>query len=140
VLTRFVLHLPFIWSEEAARFLFFWVALLGAAMSVRARRHFVLDVTGVAARSDRKIGPADLVPDACVLAFSLLLLVEGIGYVGVGLLRTASNSQVNMGLVYAAIPVFAGLSALYAAGNLAGDVAALSRGESAAPFPPAGAE
>lgn len=147
VLTRFVLHLPFIWSEEAARFLFFWVALLGAAMSVKARRHFVLDVSGAAKRGEREIGWVDLVPDACVLAFSLLLLVEGIGYVGVGWLRTASNSQVNMGLVYAAIPVFAGLSALYAAGNLAADIGALlgggPEGPASAPAPasrPAGAE
>ena len=46
VLTRFVLHAPIIWSEEVARFLFFWVVLLGAAMSVKDRRHFVIDVTG----------------------------------------------------------------------------------------------
>lgn len=150
VLTRFVLHLPFIWSEEAARFLFFWVALLGAAMSVRARRHFALDVTagrraagrpalditgaGTLSTSARvrgirgRVRLPDLIPDACVLAFSVLLMVQGIGYVGVGWLRTASNSQVNMGLVYAAIPVFAVLSALYAAGNLIVDVAALRAG------------
>ena len=46
VVSRFVIHAPFIWSEEAARFLFFWVVLLGAAMSVKDRRHFVIDVTG----------------------------------------------------------------------------------------------
>lgn len=128
VLTRFVLHVPFIWSEELARFLFFWVALLGAAMSVKSRRHFVLDVRSGASAGGRDVGAVDLVPDLCVLAFSVLLMVQGIGYVGVGWLRTASNSQVNMGLVYAAIPVFAGLSALYAAGNLIVDVAALRAG------------
>ena len=44
VVNRLALHLPIIWSEEAARFLFFWVVLLGAAIGVRQRRHFVLDV------------------------------------------------------------------------------------------------
>ena len=29
VLDRLVLHQSFIWSEEVARFLFFWVVLLG---------------------------------------------------------------------------------------------------------------
>jgi TRAP-type C4-dicarboxylate transport system permease small subunit len=132
VFTRFVLHVPFIWSEEAARFLFFWVALLGAAMSVRTRRHFVLDVRGAARRADRKIHLPDLVPDLCVLAFAVLLLAQGIGYTGVGFLRTASNSQINMAAVYAAIPVFAALTALYAAGNLVLDTAALLRGGAAA--------
>ena len=132
VFTRFVLHVPFIWSEEAARFLFFWVALLGAAMSVRTRRHFVLDVRGAARRADPEIHLPDLAPDLCVLAFAVLLLAQGIGYAGVGFLRTASNSQVNMAAVYAAIPVFAALTALYAAGNLVLDAAALLRGGAAA--------
>jgi TRAP-type C4-dicarboxylate transport system permease small subunit len=120
VLTRFVLHVPFIWSEEVARFLFFWVVLLGSAMSVRSRRHFVLDI-GLD-RSDAEPGPGrvalDMVPDLCVLGFSVFLLWQGIGYSGTGLLRTATNSRLNMALVYGAIPVFAALSILYAAANL----------------------
>ncbi|MEX2531793.1 MAG: TRAP transporter small permease [Gemmatimonadota bacterium] len=121
VFTRFVLHIPAIWSEEVARFLFFWVVLLGSAMSVKSRRHFVIDVT-MSGRPAVGAGVAGLllrlVPDLCVLGFSLLLVVEGIGYAEVGLLRTATNSGVNMALVYAAIPVFAGLSAVYSAGNI----------------------
>jgi TRAP-type transport system small permease protein len=116
VLTRFVLHAPFIWSEEVARFLFFWVVLLGAAMSVRRRRHFVVDVTGGRRGG---LGPRgrllfDAVPDLCVLGFSVFLLVQGIVYTRVGLFRVATNSGLSMGLVYAALPVFALLSIVYA--------------------------
>jgi TRAP-type C4-dicarboxylate transport system permease small subunit len=144
VLTRFVLHVPVIWSEEAARFLFFWVVLLGSALSVRTRRHFVIDVTMGRAR-----GPAgrarfllDAVPDLCVVGFSLLLLVQGLGYARVGMLRVATNSGVIMGLVYAAIPVFAALAVAYAAGNLVLGWAAFVRGGArarGAPGPPGGA-
>lgn len=120
VLTRFVLHAPFIWSEEVARFLFFWVVLLGSAMSVRTRRHFVIDVT--LGRVDRlgRLGRTVMrvAPDLCVIGFSLFLLVQGLGYTEVGLLRTATNSRLNMALVYAAIPVFAALSIIYSLGNL----------------------
>lgn len=126
VLNRFVLHFPIIWSEELARFLFFWVVLLGAAMSVKNRRHFVIDVsTGrsragwLGRRNARFL--LDAVPQLCVLGFSLLLFVEGVGHTRVGLLRTATNSQINMAFVYAATPIFAGLSAIYSAGNLALD-------------------
>ena len=137
VLTRFVLHAPIIWSEEVARFLFFWVVLLGAAMSVKDRRHFVIDVTGGRTSG----GPTlrfllDIVPDVCVLAFSLLLLAEGVGYTQVGLFRTASNSRVNMALVYAAIPTFAALSVIYAAANLLVDWAAFREGRGPTPRPP----
>jgi len=142
VFTRFVLHIPFLWSEEAARFLFFWVALLGAAMSVRTRRHFAIDVTMgrtlPLARASRFL--FDIVPDLCVLGYSLFLLVQGTAYVRVGLLRTATNSHVNMGLVYAAIPVFAGLSLIYVVGNLFADVTAFLDGRTAEPRRPAGGE
>ena len=137
VLTRFVLHAPIIWSEEVARFLFFWVVLLGAAMSVKDRRHFVIDVIGGRTSG----GPTlrfllDIVPDVCVLAFSLLLLAEGIGYTQVGLFRTASNSRVNMALVYAAIPTFAALSVIYSLANLLLDWAAFREGRGPTLRPP----
>lgn len=120
VFTRFVVHRPMIWSEEVARFLFFWVVMLGAAMSVRNRRHFVIDLFGEDAQ---KLGPRarrvlHVFPDLCIVAFSILLLVQGLDYVRMGALRTASNSQINMALVYAAIPVFAALSIVYSVANL----------------------
>jgi len=124
VLNRLVLHLPLIWSEEVARFLFFWVVLLGAAMSVRTRRHFVLDVTmGRRRRARGRVGLAlGLVPHLCVLGFSVFLLVQGIAYARVGSLRTATNSGINMALVYAAIPTFAALTIAYSVLNIRRDL------------------
>ena len=141
VFTRFVLHAPVIWSEEAARFLFFWVVLLGAAMSVKDRRHFVIDVTAGRAPGGGTLRFLfDIVPDVCVLTFSLLLLAEGIGYTQVGLFRTGTNSQVNMAIVYAAIPVFAALSLVYSAANLLVDWVAFRQGRGPTPRPPQSAD
>ena len=70
----------------------------------------------------------ELVPDLCVLAFSLLLLIQGIGYTRAGLLRTATNSNINMALVYAAIPVFAALTIVYTVSNLIADYRAFKAG------------
>jgi len=142
VLTRFVLHLPFIWSEEAARFLFFWVALLGAAMSVRTRRHFVLDVALGRDRPARRATRLllDLIPHLCVAGFCVFLLLQGIGYTRAGLLRTATNSQINMGLVYVAIPVFAALSLVYSVVNIIADCRSLRDGRTIERQPPASAE
>jgi TRAP-type C4-dicarboxylate transport system permease small subunit len=141
VFTRFVLHAPVIWSEEAARFLFFWVVMLGAAMSVKDRRHFVIDVTSRWTSG----GPGlrflfDIVPDVCVLAFSVLLLAEGIGYSEVGVFRTGANSRVNMAFVYAAIPTFAALSVVYSATNLLVDWAAFRQSRGPTPRPPQSAD
>jgi TRAP-type C4-dicarboxylate transport system permease small subunit len=138
VFTRFVLHAPVIWSEEVARFLFFWVVLLGSAMSVKSRRHFAIDVT---MGHDRALGRKGrfllaVVPDLCVLAFSVFLVVQGVGYAHVGLLRVATNSQINMVMVYAAIPVFAILSVVYSVGNLILDYGGFVAGEDDESPPP----
>ena len=142
VASRFLLHSPMIWSEELARFLFFWVVLLGSAMSVRNRRHFVVDITG--GRRER-LTPrfrmlVDVIPELAIAGFCLLLLVQGILYTETGLLRTATNSRINMALVYAAIPVFAALSLIYATANLVADRAAVRLGEPAVRRPPPPAE
>ena len=127
VLNRMALHLPLIWSEEVARFLFFWVALLGAAISVGKRRHFVLDV-GLGRRRRGWLSAAlQIAPNLSVLAFSIFLLIAGAGYLDTGRYRTATNSDVNMGFVYAAIPVFAALSIYFSGANLLTDVRALRR-------------
>jgi TRAP-type transport system small permease protein len=142
VLTRFILHMPFIWSEELARFLFFWVVLLGAAMSVKNRKHFVIDVT--MGRIDHWSPTARFVfsaiPHLCILGFAALLFVQGIGYTRIGLLRTATNSRLNMALVYAAIPTFAALTVIYAFGNLLLDYRAHLRGLAPEPLEPPMAE
>src|SRR5688500_17827026 len=96
VVSRFILHLPFLWSEEVARFLFFWVVMLGAAMGVKSRRHFVIDVTMGRMQRLGRTGRFlfDIVPDACVLGFSILLVVLGFEYARSGLLRTATHSAI----------------------------------------------
>ena len=132
VVNRLVLHLPIIWSEEAARFLFFWVVLLGAALSVRSRRHFVLDVVG--RRGSGAVGfLLAIVPNLAIAGFALFLLVEGVTYTQAGALRTATNSGVPMSAVYAAIPVFAALAIGYAAVNLRADHRAFMAGRTPAP-------
>ena len=44
VATRYVLGDPLIWSEEAARYLFVWVSMIGAALAIREGGHFGLDL------------------------------------------------------------------------------------------------
>lgn len=141
VFTRFVLLAPLIWSEEVARFLFFWAVLLGAAISVRKRRHFVIDI--FPNRDARKMGKlvriaSNALPDVFVTGFSLLLLVQGIDYVDIGKFSIGTNSRVQMSFVYAAIPVFAALSIIYSIANIVDDVQlALAGSEPPLPHPPA---
>lgn len=44
VFYRFILRAPLVWSEEMALFLFQWSVFMGAALAVRQRGHFGLDI------------------------------------------------------------------------------------------------
>jgi TRAP-type C4-dicarboxylate transport system permease small subunit len=41
---RYVLQSPITWTEEASRYSFIWVVLLGAAFAVRKKEHVVMEV------------------------------------------------------------------------------------------------
>lgn len=136
VFTRFVLLAPLIWSEEVARFLFFWAVLLGAAISVRKRRHFVIDVFPNRGKQNRLGGMqivSNTLPDVFVFGFSFLLLVQGLDYVDIGKFSIGTNSRIQMSRVYAAIPVFAALSIIYSIANIVDDVQ-LARAGKEPPF------
>ena len=43
VIFRYVLKIPFIWSEEFTRFLFIWIVWLGAALGIPRGKHMVIE-------------------------------------------------------------------------------------------------
>lgn len=43
VLSRYVLQQPFDWTEEVARYIFVWLAMIGAGIAARDRAHFFVD-------------------------------------------------------------------------------------------------
>ncbi len=44
VIFRYVLNQPLAWSEEIARFLLIWIVLLAAAVGVKRKSHFSVDI------------------------------------------------------------------------------------------------
>ena len=49
ICARWVSFIPrALWTEEMSRFLLVWVIFLGAAIGVRERSHFVLEILGAA--------------------------------------------------------------------------------------------
>ena len=114
VFSRYALGTPSVVTDEIARFLFMWLALIGGAYTYGARRHLAVDLLAVTLE-----GRARLVLEAVILAvvmvFAAVVMVWG-GYSLVS--RTLSSGQVtpalqiSMGWIYGAIP-FAGLVIVY---------------------------
>jgi TRAP-type C4-dicarboxylate transport system permease small subunit len=119
VVSRYVFHNPFIWSEEVARFLFFWVVLMGSSISVKNNKHFVIDVLDVSRIKNRKLRAfLNMFPHLCIFSFSIFLIIYGLLYFELGRFRVGSNSEINMAFVYLAIPVAGITQFIYSLYNL----------------------
>ncbi|MEM9632780.1 MAG: TRAP transporter small permease [Pseudomonadota bacterium] len=114
VFSRYVLESPSTVTDEMARFLFIWVALLGGAYTLGQRRHLAIDLLPVITKgTTRLLVNAGIITAIAVFA-ALVMIYGGLDLVN----RTLETGQVSpalrmpMGLVYVAIP-FSGFCILY---------------------------
>jgi TRAP-type C4-dicarboxylate transport system permease small subunit len=108
VFWRYALNAPLIWSEEAARYLFVWVSLVGAGLAMRQGGHYAL-----AAFTARLPMPAQRAARALAVlvsaGFLVILLRAGIAETRQAAMQDSSTLPMTMDLAYLAIPVGAGL-------------------------------
>lgn len=103
--SRYLPLLPrLLWTEEAARFCFIWMVLLGSAIAVRAGTHFTIDVLP-ASMSPRVRRVVEIVTISMVIVAVVVLLVGGLRFVWLGRGRVSTTSGVPLAWVYAAFPV-----------------------------------
>jgi TRAP-type C4-dicarboxylate transport system permease small subunit len=107
VTTRYVLSDPLIWSEEAARYLFVWVSMIGAALAIREGGHFGLDLLiRPMPRLKPVLGP---LVTLVMVVFLVILLKTGIDETRLAAMQFAMTFQMRMQWAYLALPVGAGL-------------------------------
>ena len=114
VFSRYVLGTPSTLTDEIARFLFMWLALIGGAYTFGARRHLAIDLLTATLKGRRRVAAEGAILTV-VAIFAAVVMIWG-GYSLVS--RTLASGQVtpalriSMGWIYAAIP-FAGAVILY---------------------------
>ena len=108
VAARYLFGTPLIWSEEAARYLFVWVSMIGGALAMHHGGHYALTALEerLPATARRAAGAAAFLVSA---AFLLVLLVTGINETRQAHLQDAATLPFRMSLPYAALPVGAAL-------------------------------
>ncbi|KUP91607.1 TRAP transporter small permease [Tritonibacter horizontis] len=114
VISRYILGTPSTVTDELARFLFMWLALIGGAYTMGLRRHLAIDLLTqkLAGRPRAVLEGFSL---AAVAIFVGMVMVKGGGQL---VWKTFASGQVTpalqipMGYVYGAIP-FAGAIILY---------------------------
>jgi len=79
VVSRFVFHHPFVWSDELASILFLWLAMLGAVVALQRMQHMRLTavVSGLSVRSREY---ADILAVAVPAVFLAILLPYACDY------------------------------------------------------------
>jgi TRAP-type C4-dicarboxylate transport system permease small subunit len=116
VLYRFILRAPLVWSEEMALFLFQWSVFMGAALAVRHRGHFGLDIL-VRRFPPSLVEKMDKFGQIVVLALSLGLVYWGTQISQMTMLQDYPTLQFPVGYGYLGIPVSGSFMALFAVLN-----------------------
>ena len=124
VVGRYLFNAPPSWSEELARFLQVWIALLASALCIHYGMHLGVDYL-LYAVPPRGRALLEIVVQAMVTGFLLLLLVQGVKILDVASVQTSPAMGINMWYAYLAVPVGAALMLLESVLKLGASVRAL---------------
>lgn len=108
---RYLVDLPVTWTEELARYLMIWAALLAVSCGVARREHVaVTALLDKLPRATRRLVGAAI--DTLGFAFFAFLAYFGIGMTAEGANQYATIFEMTMWLPFAAVPVSSALVCL----------------------------
>jgi TRAP-type C4-dicarboxylate transport system permease small subunit len=111
VFFRYVLNDPFMWTEEAARYLQVWMGFVAVSIALKRDKHIKVDVLSSLAPA-WLAAMAGFVVDIIIGLFMIILLKQGY-LMTVDTLAHASTLPISMVWILAAVPVAAGLSLIH---------------------------
>ncbi|MGO4894300.1 TRAP transporter small permease [Flavobacterium sp. W21_SRS_FM6] len=120
VVSRYLLKDPSSVTEELARFLLIWVGLLGAVYAYRTNSHLGLNIV-LDKMADKPKKLTLILIQLLVIVFSALVLVFGgseLVELTMELNQISAALSVNMGVVYAIVPISGCLLIIYSLANL----------------------
>ncbi len=116
VFSRYVVGRTMPWYDEVARYLFIWMAFAGAAVAVRRRAHFGVNVL-VARLSAAGQRAARFLCWGLVMAYAVFITVQGLRIIEGVSVQKSPALGLTLSWVFLAIPVHGILTLLYAAGH-----------------------
>ena len=115
VFSRFILSDPSSFTDELARFLLIWLSLFGGAYMLGKKQHLAIDL--ITHRLDkRQILYLDTVVQSVILIFVITVLIIGgsrLVFVTLYLNQTSAALGIELGYVYAVIPLSGLIMCLY---------------------------
>jgi len=109
ILSRHTGIIPrYIWTEEAARFCFVWIVMIGSMIAVRDETHFDVDLLPEP-MTPRGKGVSRLIVHFGMALLALIFVRYGIVFAKTGYAQTSEMSGINMLWIYISFPL-AGLT------------------------------
>jgi TRAP-type C4-dicarboxylate transport system permease small subunit len=111
ILFRYVFKISAPWTEEAARYLMIWMALLAAGLAFQKGGHFNIDfvTSRLRPKTRRKVA---LFTGLLTFLFVLCIIIWGVPFAILGFFTISPGLEITMFLPYLAIPVAGGLMML----------------------------
>jgi TRAP-type C4-dicarboxylate transport system permease small subunit len=104
VIFRYALVRPIFWADELSRYLFVWIAFVGAVVAMGSHLHYGFDY--VMERCPFSVRRAvGVLMSLLTVGFFLLCLIAGFEAVWIVSGQKSPSLQISMGWVYAALPV-----------------------------------
>lgn len=104
IIFRFVIYVPFPWSEESARYLMIWMGMLGSAVALRHGRH--IGVTILAERMPSAIAPYfTAMIQVVMIGFLVVIAKQGFALALFNATQRSPALEIPMFYPYLAIPV-----------------------------------
>jgi TRAP-type C4-dicarboxylate transport system permease small subunit len=102
IVSRYTGLIPrYIWTEEAARFCFIWIIMVGATVAVREGTHFEVDVLPTPS-TPRGEALMRLVVYLFMLGFALIFVGYGWRYAAFGYTQTSELTGINLIFIHGA--------------------------------------
>ena len=122
ILSRYSGIIPrYIWTEEAARFCFVWIVMIGSMIAVREESHFRVDLLPPP-ETDRQTGLGNLIVHAAMLLMALVFAVYGWQFAEFGYLQKSEMSGINMLSIYISFPLAGATWAVFLLERIVADV------------------
>ena len=112
VYTRYVMGEALSWYDEVARYLFIWIAFIGAAVAVRRKLHFFIHL--IVARLERRMKfVMETLSCAIIMGFSIFLTFQGFRVMEGASAQVSPTLNLNLSWILLVIPIHGVLCFLY---------------------------
>ncbi len=104
VFSRFLVDVPFPWTEEAARYLMVYTVFLGSSLALRNHKMIAIEIISeIVGKKLRKI--LKIVALLISIVFFVLLILEGANILGIVQNQASAAMGITMNIPYMAIPI-----------------------------------